>query len=169
MVLDFISVTTDKEITQLAEIADEIWHEYWPGSLGNEQVDYMVEKFQSVSAITKDIRENAYEYWFLKAEGKIVGYTGGHEEKESGRYFISKIYLFDTERGRGYASQTIKHYEMICLKRGLSAMYLTVNKYNDLAIRAYDAKGFEVVRSTVTDIGQGFVMDDFVMEKKVLS
>lgn len=165
--LDFIPVQTDEEIDQLAKIADEIWHEYWPGTLSYTQVDYMVDKFQSIPALTLDIRENNYEYWLLKAHENIVGYTGGREETETNRYFISKVYLYDTERGKGYASRVIEHYQKICLERGLESMYLTVNKYNELGIRAYLAKGFDIVDSTVSSIGQGFVMDDFIMEKRL--
>ena len=47
------------------------------------------------------------------------------------------------------------------------AMYLTVNKHNDLGIRAYLGKGFETIDAVETDIGNGFVMDDFIMEKRV--
>ena len=43
----------------------------------------------------------------------------------------------------------------------------TVNKHNDLAIRAYRAKGFQTIDAVETDIGNGFVMDDFIMEKRV--
>ena len=46
-------------------------------------------------------------------------------------------------------------------------MYLTVNKHNELGTRAYFAKGFEVIDSVETDIGEGFVMDDYIMEKRV--
>ena len=46
-------------------------------------------------------------------------------------------------------------------------MYLTVNKHNELAIRAYRGTGFDVIDSVETDIGEGFVMDDYIMEKQV--
>ena len=46
-------------------------------------------------------------------------------------------------------------------------MYLTFNKYNKLGIRAYERNGFVKVRSAVTNIGKGFVMDDYIMEKVV--
>ena len=51
--------------------------------------------------------------------------------------------------------------------RNLDAMYLTVNKHNDIAIRAYEAKGFETIEAAETDIGEGFIMDDYIMEKCV--
>ena len=61
----------------------------------------------------------------------------------------------------------MRFYEDLCRTRGLSALYLTVNKHNDLAIRAYRAKGFQTIDAVETDIGNGFVMDDFIMEKRV--
>lgn len=168
MSIAFIPVETSDDRAALARLADEIWHEYWPALIGEAQTDYMVERFQSLAAIERDMAEHAYEYWFLREDGgHAVGYTGGHVEAETNRFFISKIYLRAEERGRGFASQTVRFYEDLCRERGLSAMYLTVNKHNDLAIRAYRAKGFETVDSVETDIGDGFVMDDYIMEKKV--
>ncbi len=97
---------------------------------------------------------------------RIVGYTGGHGE-EDGRFFISKIYLVKDQRGKGLCSETIRFYEALCRDRGLRAMYLTVNKHNDLGIRAYKGKGFEVIDAVETNIGEGFVMDDYILEKKL--
>lgn len=172
MKVTFVPVEEGSDQEKLAEMARAIWNEYWPPLIGQEQVDYMVENFQSLGAIKADMAENGYEYWFLKAEeengaDRIVGYTGGHEEPETNRYFISKIYLLAEERGRGFASKTIRFYEDLCIERGLRAMYLTVNKHNELGIRAYKGKGFETIDAVETDIGNGFVMDDFIMEKAV--
>ena len=172
MNVSFEPITTAEGRAELAKMAHEIWNEYWPPIIGQAQVDYMVANFQSLEAIERDVAEHAYEYWFVVAEeadGKrrIVGYTGGHVEPETNRFFISKIYLLVAERGRGFASKTIRFYEQLCESRGLSAMYLTVNKHNELAIRAYLGKGFETIDSVETDIGCGFIMDDYIMEKRL--
>lgn len=168
MTIEFVSVKTPEDRAVLAALASEIWHEYWPALIGEAQTDYMVEQFQSLPAIERDMAEHAYEYWFVRADdGRIVGYTGGRVEPETNRFFISKIYLRAEERGRGFASQTIRFYETLCRERGLFAMYLTVHKHNNLAIRAYLAKDFETIDSVETDIGRGFVMDDYIMEKRV--
>lgn len=162
----FESVNSPEEIERLAAMADEIWHEYWPPLIGLDQTDYMVEKFQSLNALTRDIGENGYEYWIIIGEDEeAVGYTGGREESETHRFFISKIYLYDNARGKGYAKKTIRFFEALCSERGLASMYLTVNKGNDLAIRAYKGLGFETIDSVVSDIEGGFVMDDYIMEK----
>lgn len=169
MSIAFDPVRTADDRQRLAALADEIWHEYWPALIGDAQTDYMVENFQSLEAIERDMREHAYEYWFMRAEdnGRIAGYTGGCVEPETNRFFISKIYLRAEERGHRFASQTIRFYEDLCRARGLAALYLTVNKHNDLGVRAYRGKGFETIDSVETDIGQGFIMDDFIMEKRI--
>lgn len=168
MAVGFTPVDGDKDVAELAEMAHEIWFEYWPALIGEAQTAYMVKHFQSEPAIRRDMSEHAYEYWFMRdADGNLVGYTGGHVEPETNRFFISKIYLYADERGKGYASDTIRFYDALCAERGLRAMYLTVNKHNELGIRAYKAKGFVTIEEVETDIGEGFVMDDYIMEKQV--
>lgn len=165
----FAEVHTLEEQEALAQLADEIWHEYWPAIIGAEQTDYMVEQFQSLDAIKRDMAEHAYEYWFVKAadDGRVVGFTGGHNDEDGKRFYISKIYLKSSERGKHFTSDIIAFYTDLCRERGLDAMYLNVNKYNELGIRAYQGKGFVTIESVVNDIGSGFVMDDYVMQKDV--
>lgn len=165
----FENVATPEQVQQLAELAGAIWREYWPATIGAAQTEYMIEHFQSLPAIERDMAEHGYEYWFVRAadDGRIVGYTGGHVEPETNRFFVSKIYLLASERGKHFASAVIAFYEDLCRTRGLRAMYLTVNKHNELGIRAYVAKGFETIDAVETDIGSGFIMDDYIMEKAV--
>lgn len=168
----FVPVSTDDDRRRLAGLAAEIWNEYWPALIGQAQTDYMVESFQSLPAIERDMSEHGYEYWFLEvpaADGGFAtaGYTGGHEEPQSSRFFISKIYLLKEFRGCGLARRTVAFYDELCKSRSLGAMYLTVNKHNELGVRAYKGTGFSVIDAVETDIGSGFVMDDFVMERPV--
>ena len=48
---------------------------------------------------------------------------------------------------------------------GFSRLRLNVNKYNEAAKKSYLHNGFSVTESVKIDIGNGFFMDDFVMEK----
>ncbi len=166
--LRFERVACDADVERLAELAHEIWFEYWPAIIGPDQTAYMVEQFQTVAAIRRDMADHAYEYWIVTApDGRAVGYTGGHDEPETGRYFISKIYLRACERGKHFASAIIRWYEELCRERGLGAMYLTVNKENVLGIRAYEGNGFATIDAVQADIGAGFIMDDYIMEKRI--
>lgn len=125
------------------------------------------ESATSINAANAANASNAMATAGVPTNKRIVGYTGGHVEPETNRFFISKIYLLAEERGRGHASATIRFYESLCRQRKLHAAYLTVNKHNELGIRAYRAKGFETINAVETDIGNGFIMDDYIMELSV--
>ncbi|QKF07688.1 GNAT family N-acetyltransferase [Berryella wangjianweii] len=171
MSVSFVPVVTPAQRQQLSHLAKRIWFGYWPALIGADQTAYMVERFQSLEAIERDMALHGYEYWLIEArdddaaESQVVGYTGGCAEPSTSRFFISKIYLLPEARGRGTARTTVEFYERLARERGLSALYLTVNKGNELGIRAYRGTGFRVVEAVVSDIGQGYVMDDYIMQK----
>lgn len=163
MPAQFVSVESDDQIEELATLADAIWHEYWPDIISLEQTDYMVERFQSASAIKDQLKNHAYEYFFIQDHGDNVGFIGLQPSEE--KLFLSKLYLLKAFRGQGYSSAAFEFLESICKRRGLDAIWLTVNKHNRSAIDVYKVKGFETVREQTVDIGAGFQMDDYVMEK----
>jgi ribosomal protein S18 acetylase RimI-like enzyme len=147
-------------------IADEIWHEHFITILTEDQIDYMVDKFQSISAMTKQMVNEGYEYYFIVVNGEEIGYTG--IKKDVDKLFLSKLYLRREHRGKGYASAVFEQLKEISRLRDLNRIWLTVNRNNEVTISVYKKKGFETIRTQVTDIGEGYVMDDYVMELKIL-
>ncbi|MEG2458719.1 MAG: GNAT family N-acetyltransferase [Eggerthellaceae bacterium] len=168
MTITLSPITTDEDLQAVAAMASEIWHEYWPIILSEEQIDYMVDLLQSYEPIAHDVRQAHYRYWFIIDEtGRRVGYTAAQAQEETQRLFISKIYLYKEERGKHYASQVLSFYEDLGQSEAWQALYLTVNKQNELGCRAYEGRGFTTIDSVETDIGHGFIMDDFIMEKRL--
>jgi len=163
-IIKLVEVSTYRSVTDLAGLASEIWNEYFPDIIGQDQVDYMVEKFQSVDAINEQIN-SGYHYYFINEHGRNVGYTGLVGLPDKGAFQISKFYLLKDWRGRGIAGQVLDSIADIALLDGYQKLYLTVNKYNHLAINTYEKYGFTRVGDIVMDIGGGFVMDDYEMQK----
>ena len=151
-------------IKELASMTNEIWHEYFPCILSNEQIDYMVDKFQSEKAITAQIRDG-YEYYFICKDGMPCGYIGLHSETE--KMFLSKLYLKKETRGLGIAGKAFDFIFTLTKKYGKGSVYLTVNKHNQHSIDVYKHIGFEIIDSVVTDIGNGYVMDDYIFQKNL--
>lgn len=160
--VDFVRVETEEQLKELAAIADEVWHQHFSSILSLEQIDYMVDKFQSEPAMRVQMEQDGYEYYFISVNGVNAGYTGIRPDGD--RLFLSKLYLLQRYRGNGYASRAFEFLKDICRKRGLRAVWLTVNRYNYDTIKVYKKKGFRVIDEQVTDIGNGFVMDDYFME-----
>lgn len=80
--------------------------------------------------------------------------------------FVSKLYVHREARGQGTGRACLTFIERLARRKGLGLLWLTVNKANP-AVRAYEKAGFRIARPLVTDIGGGFVMDDYRMEKAV--
>lgn len=159
--LRFVPVTTDEQIVALARLASEIWHQHFIPIIGEAQVEYMVEKFQSYPALKEQLK-NGYEYFQIMNDDTFSGYIGVHEE--NGELFLSKLYISRENRGQHLATYAFEFLKDICRSRGLSKIWLTCNKYNDNTLAIYDHLGFSITRSQVADIGSGFVMDDFILE-----
>lgn len=158
-------VSSAQDVNHLAMLADEIWHQHFITILTMDQIDYMVDKFQSAPAMTKQMVNEGYEYYFIVANGIEVGYTAIKNDVD--KLFLSKLYLQKEHRGKGYASSVFAQLIEIGCNRNLNAIWLTVNRYNEDTIAVYKKKGFETIRTQVADIGEGYVMDDYVMELKI--
>lgn len=153
---------TDEQLAQLARLANEIWHEYFASLLSPEQIDYMVQMYQSLDALTRAVRQQGYTY-FLGYEGdELVGYCG--VKPDGDRLFLSKLYLRSDMRGKHLSTLLLDRAVELARAQGMRAVYLTCNKYNAHSLDVYHAKGFRDIDAVVTDIGNGFVMDDYILQ-----
>jgi len=149
----------------IAVLADEIWREHYTPIIGVAQVDYMLAKFQSAEQVFSDIRNNGYTYFIAKdtKEDRSAGYCAVVPQDDY--LFLSKIYVHRDYRGKGIAWSFLGEIIALCRwEYGFNIIRLTVNKHNAVAIAAYRQIGFTIIDSVKTDIGNGFFMDDYVME-----
>jgi GNAT superfamily N-acetyltransferase len=165
MSLIFTPTRTDADIAVIAAMARSIWYEYYVPLIGQAQVDYMVGKFQSAEAMQQQVREG-YEYFMVQRDVAPIGYIA-IKPGDDGSLFISKLYLLREARGGGTGRAIMTFIVEWARQRGLSRLWLTVNKGNP-AVKAYERMGFHIAEAIVMDIGGGFVMDDFRMEKALV-
>lgn len=158
---DFIKVEKDN-IKELAELAKEIWFEYFHSLLTLGQIYYMVNKFQSEMAINEQIDHENYTYYFIVEDGKKIGYFG--IAPHSDHLFLSKIYIEKDYRGKGFGKKAFEKIKEIAKENNLDKIQLTVNKQNFKSILIYEKCGFKSLHPMVTRIGNGYVMDDYLME-----
>ena len=149
-------------IDELAKLANDIWHEYWTCILSDAQIDYMVDKFQSESAIREQIKNENYTYFYIVFNGEQVGYIGMRRKEDY--LFLSKFYIKQHFRHKGLGTRSFEFIKDFAKNNNYKKIRLTVNKYNKNTIEAYLKWGFKTIDSVVTDIGSGFVMDDYIME-----
>ena len=158
-------VKSQAEIQRIADLAAAIWNEHYVPIIGQEQVKYMVDTFQSKEAIEKQINDEGYEYYLIDHLSKPSGYIAIKPVGDD--LFLSKFYIVREKRGTGLGKEGLSFVIHRAKELGLRAITLTVNKYNVNSIKAYEKMGFKNTGSVVTDIGAGFVMDDFTMSYKL--
>lgn len=163
--LTFKKVESEEQIKQTAQLAKEIWNNYFITIITQSQIDYMIDKFQSEMSMAEQIK-SGYEYYNFVLNGEIIGYFAVCT-KEDKTLFLSKLYLKKAHRGNGYARKAFEFIKQLAKDKECSMIWLTVNKHNDDSIAIYKKFGMEIIRSEVTDIGSGYVMDDFVFGYKV--
>lgn len=156
-----LPVTEEQRLPELALLAREIWEEHYMSLLGQEQIDYMLDKFQSPEAI-KEQMQDGYRYFFLHNGGETAGYLG--IQLKNKELFLSKLYVREAFRQKGIAKDVLSFLKELCKKEKLSKIWLTVNRHNDGSVAAYKKMGFHTVREQDAEIGNGYIMDDYIME-----
>ena len=148
---------------RIYRLAYPIWHEWYSDILSDEQIDYMLNTYHSFQSILEEL-ENGYVYVVMRDSGKDIGYCGFHNEGD--RIYISKLYLLKEYRGKGYGRKMFEIIDNYARSVGVDKEYLRVNKGNP-TVDIYKRAGFIIKESDVADIGNGFVMDDYFMERSL--
>lgn len=161
---DLKRVHSKEQISEVVLLAREIWTEHYVPIIGQQQVDYMLEQYQSESAIAGQM-SNGYEYYLMLHDGQSVGYIAIVPKADEDALMISKLYVKKSKRGHGFGRKMLRFAENVCRVRHIKTLWLTVNKHNLLSIAWYTRMEFNNAGPTFQDIGAGFVMDDYRMEK----
>ena len=162
--LRIIPVTNMELVYSLVPVAEEIWREHYIPIIGENQVEYMLEKFLSADALVEQIN-SGYEYFLFSYDYTFAGFAGILEE--DGKLFLSKLYVDEEFRGKGIGKYMFEKIIEICKMRKLTKIWLTCNRHNTNTLAIYEHLGFQKVREEVTDIGNGYVMDDFILEYEI--
>jgi len=154
-----VRVVTPDQTAAVAKLAREIWTEHYVPIIGRAQVDYMLERFQSEPAIAAQIA-GGYLYYLANEPQRSIGYFAIVPDFAEHSALLSKIYILRDRRGHGVGRAIIAFVRGLCRSQGIATLWLTVNRNNAGSIAFYERTGFSDDGTLVTDIGNGFVMDD---------
>ncbi len=146
----------------LGALAKRIWQAHYPAILTQDQIDYMLELMYSPESLHQQIMEEAHEFWIVEADDMPVGYMSLSQEEE-GHWHLHKLYVDKELHGIGIGSRMLQHAIGLYAPKQLS---LGVNRDNTNSINFYFRHGFTIEGTKNTDIGNGFVMEDFVMVRR---
>ncbi len=151
----------------LAQLADIIWHAHYSSMISMAQIDYMLDGRYAPERLRGYIDSQERWLWMLRVDGVPAGYCSCSLGEEADAMKLEQLYLLAGHKGKGLGGRMLRHVEEKTRQLGRTRLYLTVNKGNTDSIAVYLKSGFVVREEAVFDIGSGYVMDDYVMEKRV--
>ncbi len=152
-----------EHIPIIIELTKKIWPVAYGEILSKAQLDYMIDKFYNETALRELIQKGHVFYLAQDDKDNYVGFVSYEINSEPNKTKIHKIYVLPETQGKGLGRHFFELVKEKAIENNQNAIFLNVNKYNN-AIHFYTKLGFAKVKDEVIDIGNGYVMDDYVME-----
>lgn len=159
----------DGDLAAVAELAGVIWRRHYPGIITAEQIDYMLERGYARAALRRFLIEEGAGLDLAYADQRLVGFAAYYRADHPEELKLDKLYVHPDFHRLGVGRRLIEAAAAAAQAQRRATLVLNVNKNNAQAVRAYIRNGFVTREAVVVDIGGGFVMDDYVMVKRLLS
>lgn len=143
----------------------------WPPTFGDilsaEQIEYMLEWMYSMTALRNQVYQKGHNFFLARDEGTFLGFASCEPNyQKQPKTKIHKIYVLPSAHGKGAGKALMNHIIKFALKHDNQTLTLNVNRFNK-AVKFYEKIGFETVGQENIDIGNGFLMEDYIMEKSL--
>lgn len=148
------------EVTIIQDLAHRIWPDTFSEILSKAQIEYMLNWMYSPEKLISQMEEG--HHFFLLTDEMPIGFVGVEQQVDH-RVKIHKLYLLPCEQGKGFGKQMLDFVIDWAKERGAPSVYLNVNRYNK-AVEFYKHIGMNILHSEDIDIGNGYLMEDYVME-----
>ena len=156
-----LDLVKQEDVERLSILATKILREHYDPIIGVAQNDYMLELFQSVDGIKRQMSEGYIFYW-IRYDGNDVGFFSYTFKEE--KLYLSKLYIDKEYRGKKISREVLCFLSKKAKQNSMSKIFLNVNKHNDESINIYKHLGFKLLREECNPIGNNFFMDDYVLE-----
>lgn len=158
---------TKNQLSIIKDLAYNIWPSTYGDILSNAQLEYMLHNFYSIANLEKQM-DNGQVFELLFEDTNAIGFVAyelncNFENLSQPLTKIHKIYLLPETQGKGFGKFMIDEIVKIAKSNNQKGVFLNVNKYNKAKF-FYEKLGFVISKEEVIDIGNDYVMDDYVME-----
>ena len=158
-----IAPLTAADVEPVAALARIVWQSTYPGIITQAQIDFMLEQRYNPVRLLEELASPSI--WWDKAtvDGQLAAFSSCLLAETPGEMKLDKIYVDPARQRLGLGGRLIANASQRALAQGCRTLILAVNKRNERAIAAYQKYGFTVREAVCVNIGNDFVMDDFIM------
>lgn len=148
-------------------LAEKVWPQTYKNILTQDQITYMFEMMYSQEAYNEQIEKKGHEFLLIKDESGYLGFASyelNYDNKPITK--VHKIYVLPQTQGKGVGRALIDKISQIATDNNNTVVSLNVNRYNS-AVGFYEKIGFIKAGQEDIDIGNGYLMEDYIMQKAV--
>lgn len=156
-----IRVAVESDFAAIREVVHEVWPIAYREMISQEQIAYMLQMMYSDDSLRKQISEEGCMFLLYERNGKVEGFAS-FSQIDGSLYKLHKLYVYTHLHGQGIGAGLLDKVKQLVVLEGGDSIELQVNKKNP-AQHFYFKQGFTIDRELVLDIGDGFVMDDYVL------
>ncbi len=160
-----ISALRDDQIDALGALARHIWQQHYPAIISQAQIDYMLHQRYDAAAIRQQLRLPGSVWDVAQQGGQLIGFVHYYPDADPQRLKLDKLYVHPDWQRQGVGAALLARVVRAARQQRRRIIQLRTNKRNAKALAAYRQYGFVIVAAVITEIGDGFVMDDYVLEK----
>ena len=158
-----IRTASIKDIPAIRQIVDATWPNTYGAFLSPEQIDYMITKFYSDELLSEQISHTDHTFFLAEENGIAYGFAAIQlNYPVPGTTKLHKIYVLPSAQGKNIGRQLLDLIKNVAETERQQFVLLNVNRYNQ-ARQFYERSGFEVIQEEDIEIGNGYLMEDFVM------
>ena len=162
-----IATLRPDQIDALGTLARTIWLQHYPGIISLAQIDYMLVQRYHSDAIRAQLGQAGLDWTVAQTVGELIGFAHAFPITDALRFKLDKLYVHPDWQRRGVGAALLNQVESAARQHDCTLITLRTNRHNHIALAAYRRYGFVIRAEVVTNIGAGFVMDDFVLEKNL--
>jgi len=156
-----------KDIAKIQEIAHVTWPITYGEILTKEQLEYMLDLIYSDETLSNQIQNKEQLFYLISDADSVIGFIGiEHNYKNEAITKIHKIYLLPETQGKGFGKMVFDEIGKMALENNSATLLLNVNRFNT-ALNFYKKLGFEIKETVDIEIGNGYLMEDYVMGKQI--
>ena len=157
-----------EDINTIGFIAQQIWPDTYGKIISPEQMQYMINLFYSPASLRRQMVEDHHRFIIVEHDEEAIGFASWSELADPGQtgtglYKLHKLYVLPGIQGRGLGRAILQFIYDTIRPEGATGLRLNVNRYNK-ATQFYERVGFSVVGEEDVDIGNGYFMNDYIME-----
>lgn len=157
-----IERVNENDAKRVQDLAYLTWPETFKEILTQDQLQYMLEWMYNLPTLRDQIG-TGHEFYIV-TDNRDLGFVGiEFDHPEKGIAKIHKLYVLPGQQGKGLGFKLFEHIRKRAIKEGMKSIQLNVNRFNR-AVDFYHHIGFKTIREEDIDIGQGYLMEDYVME-----